>query len=104
MPVRFLPGDELGEAGAVRDIDLQQRFPFSKTKLAELVGLTPPKAGALRAHLGIDGNDAYHHVFTFGHSTHDCYSHAALKEMRESIDSGLDMNEIWAANRPRSKH
>lgn len=103
VPVRFVPGDDSGEAGAVRDVDLQKRYPFTKRDLADQVGLTAPKATALRAYLGIDGNDAMHHQFTFGHTTHDSYSHAALRAMREALDSGLNMLDVWANHRPGRK-
>ncbi len=103
-PVRFVGAGESGEAGAVRDVDLQARFPFSKTELAKLVELTPPKAVALRAHLGIDGNPEYHRQFVFGRSTHDGYSHAALRVMREAIGGGLDMDVVWAEYRGKRDH
>lgn len=98
-PVRFVSADDPGEAGAVRDVDLQARFPFSKTDLAQHLGLTAPKTTALRAHLGIDGNPEYHHEFTFGHTTHDGYSHAALRAMREAFESGAEVDQIWAEYR-----
>lgn len=101
VPVRFMPGDGDGEAGTVRDVDLQKRYPFTKRDLSEKVGLTAPKATALRAHLGIDDDDAMHHQFTFGHTTHDAYSHSALSAMRDALTGGLDMDEIWANHRPR---
>jgi hypothetical protein len=103
VPVRFVPSDETGEAGAVRDVDLQKRYPFTKKDLADQVGLTAPRASALRAHLGMEGDDAMHHQFTFGHTTHDCYSHAALRAMREALASGLDMDDVWANHRPRPR-
>jgi hypothetical protein len=102
-PVRFVADGEPGEAGAVRDVDLQARYPFSKTELAQHVKLTAPKTAALRAHLQIDGNAEYHHQFTFGHMTHDGYSHAALRAMREVLEGGLDMDAVWAAHRTRRR-
>jgi hypothetical protein len=96
------PG-EPGDAGAVRDVDLQARYPFSKGDLVGHTGLTPPKTTALRHHLGIDGNEAFHHRFVFGHSAHDCYSQAALKAMRDALDAGLDMEEVWTQYRARGR-
>lgn len=99
VPVRFVAADETGDAGAVRDVDLQKRYPFTKKELADQVGLTIPKATALRAHLGIDDDDAMRHQFTFGHTTHECYSHAALHAMRNALSEGLDIDEVWRSYR-----
>lgn len=51
MPVRFVPAGEDADATAIREVDLQKKFHFSRSELAEHAGLTMPKAAALRAHL-----------------------------------------------------
>jgi hypothetical protein len=102
-PVRFVADGEPGDAGAVRDVDLQARYPFSKADLATHTGLSAPKTAALRHHLGIDGDPALRHQFVFGHSAHDCYSHAALKAMKDALAGGLDMDDVGSQYRARGR-
>lgn len=53
-PVRYIGGDDPADAAAVRELDLQKKFYLGAADLAKKVGLSQPKAKALRAHLGID--------------------------------------------------
>lgn len=103
MPVRFVPAGDDAEATAIRDVDLQKKYPFAKADLAKHLGLTMPKAAALRGHLGIDDDPNAHHTFTFGHTTHEGYSDLALKRMRDALDEGLDMVEVWRTRTERAR-
>jgi hypothetical protein len=95
MPVRFVPADDETDATTIREVDLHKKFHFSRSELAAHVGLTMPKAAALRAYLSIDDDKNAHRTFTFGHSVHEGYSDVALKRMRGALDGGLDMAEVW---------
>jgi hypothetical protein len=101
-PVRFIGPDDPTEAAAVRELDLQRKYHLSATDLAQVVGLTPPRAVALRRHLGIDEDDACRHDFTFGSQVHRQYSDNALHAMREALKT-VDMEQIWRAHRPRRR-
>lgn len=101
--MRFIPADDPREAAAVREIDLQRRYPHSRKTLADLIGLSQPRAAALRSDLAIDPDEACHHVFAFGQSTHHRYSAEALKRMREAIAEGIDLERIWEEHRPRRR-
>ncbi|QIG53904.1 hypothetical protein G6N82_06815 [Altererythrobacter sp. BO-6] len=98
-PVQFVAGDDPVGAAAVREVDLQRKFYLRATDLAKAVGLSVPKAAALRAHLGIDGDPDCHHVFSFGKSKHHCFSDNARNRMRQCLDDGADIEAIWAAQR-----
>ena len=79
-PVQLVPADDPRETAAVREVDLQRKYHLSKSDLAEKVGLTRPKANALRQHLGIDEDEDYAHVFQFESQKHFRYSDNAVSE------------------------
>lgn len=100
VPVRLINADDPRAAAAVREVDLQRRFHISRAELAEQLGLSPPRAAALRAELGIDGDADCHHLFAFGRSVHDRYSDKALQRMREAVEGGIDLDAVWARHKP----
>lgn len=87
------------DAAAIRMVDLQKKFHRSAGDLASAVSLTPPKARALRLHLGIDQDPNLRHVFPFGSQKHVRYSDHAFTKMRDGMKE-LDMDNIWAAHKP----
>lgn len=97
-PVRYIGGDDPADAAAVRELDLQKKFYLGAAELAKKLGLTPPKAKALRVHLGIDEDLNCLHVFEFGSSHHPRFSDNAFRQMREALDN-LDIEDIWQAHR-----
>jgi hypothetical protein len=101
VPVRFVAADDPAEAAAVREVDLQRKYHFSKQALAEALNLTGPKATALRRFLGIDDDPSCVHEFVFGKSRHAAYSDNAFQRMRDALAGDLTMDEVWERNRPR---
>lgn len=97
-PVRFEPNESV-PAAAIRVVDLQRKFHRSPAQLANDLGLTGPRATALRRHLGIDADPNCVHVFEFGSQRHARYSDNAFTTMREAAGS-LDMDAIWQAHKP----
>lgn len=61
LPVQLVT-DPDQDVAAVREVDLQKKYHRSATDLAKAVGLTLPKAAALRRHLGIDADSACVHT------------------------------------------
>jgi hypothetical protein len=100
-PVRFVPADDPTRAAAVREVDLQRKYHFTKQELADSLALTAPKATALRRYLKIDEDPGCVHEFVFGRSKHVGYSDNALVRMRESLAGDLTIDEIWEEARPR---
>lgn len=95
-PVHFVPADDPAESAAVREVDLQRKFHWTATTLAEKLGLTGPKATALRRHLDIDDDPSCIHEFQFGGVKHIRYSDNAFTRMRDALnDPATNMETIW---------
>lgn len=94
-PVQYVGGDDPAAAAAVREIDLRKKFHLQATHLADKVGLSPPKAKVLRAHLGIDEDPSCTHVFEFGSQKIRCFSDNAVAKMKAALIE-VDINELWA--------
>lgn len=90
------------DAAAIRDGDLQKKFHRPPNDLARAVGISAARGTALRAHLGIDSDEACWHVFVFGSQRHVRYSNNAYTRMRDAVRT-LDMNAVWAAHGPVRK-
>ncbi|OAM79016.1 hypothetical protein [Devosia elaeis] len=100
-PVRYIGGDDPGEAAAVRELDLQKKFHSRASELAQKLGITMPKSKLLRAHLGIDDDASCRHVFEFGAQKIPCFSDNAVRKMKDWLSAEEnDIEELWN-NRPR---
>jgi len=94
-PVHYVGGDDPAASAAVREVDLRKKFYLQRNELATKVGLSPPKAKVLRAHLGIDDEPNCCHVFEFGAQKIPCFSDNAKRRMEEALPN-IDMAELWA--------
>ena len=101
-PVHFVPADDPSESAAVREVDLQRKYHLAPFDLADRLGLTRPRATALRRHLGIDDDDDCLHVFSFGSQKHPRYSDNAFRRMQAALET-VDMDEVWARHGPRRR-
>ena len=101
-PVHFVPADDPTETAAVREVDLQRKYHLAPAELAERLGLTGPRAVALRRHLRIDDDADCVHVFTFGSQRHPRYSDNAVRRMQEALED-VDMDEVWRVHGPRRR-
>lgn len=99
--IRFVSGDDPEGAAAIREVDLQKKYHWSPSALAEKLGLTINKSKAVRDLLRIDGDPANVHVFEFGSQKHPRYSDNALRVLREAITPEL-VEQAWR-ERPRSR-
>lgn len=100
MPVRLVHADSEVEAAAIREVDTQRKFHWTKPQLAEKLHLTQPRSLALRRYLGIEDDETCRHDFKFGRSVHRQYSDNAYTRMKQALDDGVDMDEVWATCRP----
>ena len=91
-------GGEL-DAAAVREVDLQKKYHWSPFDLADKLGISRPRATALREHLGIDDDPDCLHVFEFGSQKHPRFSDNALTRMR-GAKMACNMDAIWASHAP----
>ncbi|APP02136.1 hypothetical protein TB9_18280 [Xanthomonas perforans] len=87
--VRFVSGDDPEGAAAIREIDLQKKYHWSRSELAKKLGLPTKKVKAIRDHLRIDENSAYVMFFEFGAQKHPRYSDNALRALQAAISTDL---------------
>lgn len=107
VEVRFVKKDGLPvtittdptvETAAIREVDLEKKFYMGAHDLADKVGVSKPRALALRRHLGLDNDDDCHsHMFKFGSQAHRRYSDNALRAMRKAKDN-VDLEKVWQAH------
>lgn len=98
MPVRFVGADEDVDAAAVREVDLLKKYHWTASKLADKLGLSGPRAAALRDHLGIDSDAKCTHHARHNSSKLTYYSDNALSRMRDAMKV-QDLDEIWQFHR-----
>lgn len=97
-PVRIAAGDDPSEAGAIREVDMLNRYPYTATQLARRVRLTPNRSFAVRAHLALDADDDCSREFVLSDKQKPRrFSDKAVRRVREAIDGGLDLDAVWAA-------
>lgn len=101
LPVRLVRDgdDDVMDAAAVREVDLQKKFHWSPFDLADKLSISRPRATALRNHLGIDNDPDCLHVFEFGSQRHPRYSDNALTRMRDA-EANQNMDAIWKSHGP----
>lgn len=100
MPVTYV--SDGADASAVRVVDLQKKYYLTATELALKLGVSPPRALALRRHVGADDNPDMSNIFHMGKVRYLGYSDNVVTAMRNAKDN-LDMDAIWAAHRPTNK-
>jgi hypothetical protein len=93
-PVR-LAGPEEVTAGAVRQVDLQNKYHWTKTQLGERFNLDSGRCKALRWFLGVDDEEDCRHDFVFGSQVHRQYSDNAFTRMRDGLAS-VDIAAVYA--------
>lgn len=84
-PVRWAAEGEA--AAAVKTEDLWKKYHWSRSKLADKLGLSWPHAAALRWKLGIDADDDYHKQWTRGKTVIDGYSDNAYRRMKRALET-----------------
>jgi hypothetical protein len=95
VPVVYIGADDDVAAGAIREVDLQRKFHWSKTGLAEKLGLSSGRCKAIRWKLDVDDDEDCRHDFVFGRLTHRRYSDNAHTRMRDAINGGLDIESVY---------
>ncbi len=98
LAVRLVHDDEHEDAAAVRLVPLQKKYHWPAFGMADKLGISRPKAAALRAHLGIDEDSDCIYTFTFGTQKHVRFSDNAFTRMRDALNRGIDMDAIWQAH------
>jgi hypothetical protein len=97
-PVRLIAADDPAEVAAIREVDLQKRFRYSPTELAQKLNMKMHHVAALKAHLGIDTDQQCMHEFVFGSQKHKRYSDTAIERVR-TAQTAVDVEEIYRESR-----
>ena len=103
MPVRHIAADDPTAAAAVRTIDLQKRFRYTRAGLAQQLGMNGNDAKRLRDHLGIEVDPELCHVFEFNRSKHPCFSDQTLIKMRKAWEDPEVKAAVKAAQSGRRR-
>jgi hypothetical protein len=93
LPVRYVSGAEASEATAIEEVDLQRKYHWTPSGLAQKLKIDTSRAKLLREHLGIDTEVADSHEFKFNKTRHRGFSDNALKKMRQALVE-LDIDAI----------
>jgi hypothetical protein len=100
MPVTYV--SDGADASAVRVVDLHKKYYLTASELATKLGVTPPRATAVRRHVGADTNPDMSNTFHMGKVRYLGYSDNAYTMMLAAVTK-LDIREIWAAHRPTNR-
>ena len=97
VPVRLVGPDEGPGSGAIREVDLEKKFHWSKTALARKLALSTGRCKALRWWLGVDEEaereNCYHDFL--GTAALRQYSDSAYTRMRGAIRQGVDVDRVY---------
>lgn len=93
LPVRYVTGVDANEATAIEEVDLQRKYHWTPSGLAQKLKVDTTRAKLLREHLGIDPNGADSHDFKFNKTRHRGFSDNALTKMRRALVE-LDIDAI----------
>lgn len=99
--VRYISGDDPEGAAAIREVDLQKKYHWSPSALANKLELSLNKAKAVRDFLRIDEDPANVMVFEFGSQKHPRYSDNALRVLRDALTPEL-VEQAWR-ERPKGR-
>jgi hypothetical protein len=94
-PVQLVAGGEDVAAGAIRQVDLQKKYHWSRAGLAEKLGIDSGRCKGLRWYLNIEGDDDCRHDFVFGSQIHRQYSDNAYARIRDAVAGGLDVEVVY---------
>jgi hypothetical protein len=96
IPIQLVPEGTAGASVvAVKRIDELGFYSLGARQLAEKVGLTMPKAGAVVDHLKLRGDPDCYKEFKIGKTVHKRYSPKAIEAIKGCLKTEK-ANDIWA--------
>lgn len=100
-PVQLLKETEGAEAVvAIRRVNELDFYSLGATKLAEKVGLSPPKSRAVVDYLSLrEDTDCFKEI-RIGSSRHPRYSNKAIKRIKDAL-AAESIDDIWACYKAR---
>ena len=92
---------------AVKRVDELSFYNLGLNKLAEHLGLTPPKTLSVIRYLKLQTDPDCYKQFIIGKTTHLRYSQKAVLKIQETLKT-VSIDDIWKSHgakaRPRKKH
>lgn len=97
IPVRYAEDEG---ATALREVDLHRTFSLNRSMLAKRIGLTQPKACALRWKMSIESDPRAYREWTHAGRKVEGFSEVAVSLMRRGLDN-YDLDQIHSEYRHR---
>lgn len=82
-----------------QEINIWDKYNLGRDDIAKKVGLTGPRTSAVMMELGIQDDGDCFKVLRRKKSEFKCYSKKALDLVREALENGLDVDEVWKKHR-----
>lgn len=102
IPVRVAaPGEPVVGTLVKQEVNIWDKFNLGRDDLAEKLGLSGPRTSALILELGLQDDPECFKVLRRKSVTFKGYSRKALDKLRESVEGGIDVEEVWVRHRHR---
>ena len=95
------PGDPVVGTVIKQEINIWDKYNMGRDDLAKKVGLSGPRTSAIVFELDIQNDDECFKTLRRKKSEFKGYSKKALDRIREALDGGLDVDEVWRKQRHR---
>jgi len=82
-----------------QEVNIWDKYNLGRDDLAKALGLSGPRTSAIIAELGIQKDKKCFKVLRRKKSEFKGYSKVALDRIREALENGLDVEEVWARQR-----
>ena len=84
-----------------QEINIWDKYSMGRDDLAGKLGITGPRTGAIIIELGIQDEPGCFKKLRRKKSEFKGYSKKSLDRIREALDNGLDVDEVWQKHRHR---
>ena len=95
------PGDPVVGTVIKQEVNIWDKYNMGRDDLAKKVGLSGPRTSALVFELDIQSDDECFKILRRKKSEFKGYSKKALDRIRDALDGGLDVDEVWRRQRHR---
>ncbi len=96
MAVRVAkPGEPVVGTVIKQDVNIWDKYNMGRDDLAKKIGLSGPRTSALVFELGIQNDDECFKILRRKKSEFKGYSKKALDKIRDALNNGLDVDDVW---------
>ncbi|MFZ5451626.1 MAG: DUF3644 domain-containing protein [Thermodesulfobacteriota bacterium] len=82
-----------------QEVNIWDKYNLGRDDMADKLGISGPKAGALIVELKIQDDAECFKILRRKSSTFKGYSKKALDKLREAVDRGVDVDQVWQKHR-----